>query len=109
MNRKFYFNCNLAGFTYWDGPFVFNELKVGTPLRLVYEPDNKFDPNAVAIYYNDSKIGYIPRDFNELIAPFLEMGHNLFEVVIQKIDPTAHTEHQIKISIYITKNNNDNK
>ncbi|MBQ4479137.1 MAG: HIRAN domain-containing protein [Victivallales bacterium] len=29
--------------------------------RLVREPDNKYDPNAIAVVANGQKIGYIPK------------------------------------------------
>lgn len=32
------------------------------PVSLVPEPDNEFDPNAIAVYCDDMKIGYIPRE-----------------------------------------------
>ena len=31
----------------------------GMPLRLVKEPDNEFDPDAIAVYAGDSKMGYV--------------------------------------------------
>ena len=31
----------------------------GMPLRLVREPDNEFDPDAIAVYAGDSKTGYV--------------------------------------------------
>ncbi|WP_295603193.1 HIRAN domain-containing protein [uncultured Methanobrevibacter sp.] len=31
----------------------------GMPLRLVREPDNEFDPDAIAVYAGDSKAGYV--------------------------------------------------
>ena len=31
----------------------------GMPLRLVREPDNEFDPDAIAVYAGDSKMGYV--------------------------------------------------
>lgn len=52
---------NIAGFTYWEGCIAFQELKVGSQLRLVREADNKFNPYAVAIYYENTKLGFIPR------------------------------------------------
>ena len=29
------------------------------PLKLVKEPDNEFDKNAIAVYAEDEKIGYV--------------------------------------------------
>ena len=50
-------NFHVAGFSYWDGCEAFENLKIGTKLQFEREADNKFDPYAVAIYYNDLKLG----------------------------------------------------
>ena len=59
--RRHWINFDIAGFSYYDGCMVLNELKPGMQLQLVNEENNKFDPYAVAVYYNDYKLGFIPR------------------------------------------------
>ena len=82
--------------------FGFNELKIGTELTLVREEDNRFDPYAVAIYYDESKLGFIPRNQNHEISKFLELGHtNLFEVRINRITPDAQPENLVGAIVYI--------
>ncbi len=44
-----------------------------TELELVREETNRHDPNAVAIYYKDMKLGFIPKNKNEMISQFIEM------------------------------------
>lgn len=89
-------NFNIAGFTFWDGCEAFAELKVGTPLHLVREEENKFDPYAVAIYYEDTKLGFIPRGDNQLVAQFMDLCYNnIFEMRVQRICPDAHPEKQV--------------
>lgn len=61
QERRHFINTTVAGFTYWDGPIVFNELRIGTQLKLKREEDNKFDLYAVALYYGENKIRFIPR------------------------------------------------
>ncbi|MBP7151868.1 MAG: HIRAN domain-containing protein [Paludibacteraceae bacterium] len=100
--KRHYLNFDIAGFSYWEGCLVFNELKIGTELTLMREEDNKFDPYAVAIYYGESKIGFIPRNANHEISKFLELGHtDLFEARINRITPDAHTESQVGVIVYI--------
>ena len=67
---------NVAGMRYWDGATVLDKLKPGKKLRLVAEPRNRHDPNAVAIYRKDVKIGYVPRANNAMIAQLLRFGHH---------------------------------
>ena len=50
--KKMYFmDCHLAGRMYHDADEVWDELKVGTILRLERDKDNHHDPNAVAVIY----------------------------------------------------------
>lgn len=100
--KRHYTTFNIAGFSYWDGCIVFNELKIGTELILMREADNKFDPYAVAIYYGEHKLGFIPRGENQEINKFLELGHDdLFEIRINRLSPDAHTEQQVGVIVYI--------
>lgn len=100
--KRHYTTFDIAGFSYWEGCIVFNELKIGTELALVREEENKFDPYAVAIYYGESKIGFIPRDKNHEISKFLELGYTkMFEPRINRLTPDAHPENQVGVIVYI--------
>lgn len=106
MVNQHYATFHIAGFTYWDGLDVFNELKIGTELTLEAEPDNGHDPNAVKILFKETLLGYIPRGENEEISKFLQLGYpELFSVKINRIDPEAHPENQISITVKINKKN----
>jgi hypothetical protein len=97
-----YVVCHLAGFAHWDGVEAFNELKVGLPLSLQVEPENPYDPQAVAVYFNERKIGYIPSKHNSQLSPFLLFGHvDLFEAFINRVSPESHPEGQIGIVVKI--------
>lgn len=97
-------NFNIAGFTYWDGAEAWESLRIGSKLQLVREADNAFDPYAVAIYHDGMKLGFIPRGENHDISKYLDMGwDDLFEVRVQKLDPAAHTEHQVDVIVYVKK------
>jgi hypothetical protein len=102
MNDRHFSNFNLAGFTYYDGIEVFSNLKIGSPLMLKAEPENKYDPSAVAIWYDDKKLGFVPREENELLFKFLELGYtDLFEARINRISPETHPERQIGVIVRI--------
>ena len=105
MKRKYYINTRVAGVQYNEAIFCVEELKNGKKLKLVREEDNKFDPNAIAIYCDECKIGYIPSDENEELAIFLDQGWgNIFEVYICQYNPEQHPEKQSAINIYVRKN-----
>ena len=95
-------NFHIAGFSYWEGCEAFEYLKIGTRLDLVREDDNRFDPYAVAIYYGDYKLGFIPRGSNHDISKFLDMGlADVFDVRITRITPDAHPENQVEVIVNI--------
>ncbi len=99
-------NFNIAGFTYWDGCMALSELKIGSSLRLERELENRFDPHAVAIYFNDQKLGYIPRSENEMIAKFLDLGYSkIFDLRVQRISPDSHPEKQVGVVLFIKEVN----
>ena len=109
--KKYFMDCHLAGRKYHDADEVWDKLKVGTVLQLQRDLDNRHDTDAVAVmYHNDEDnedycIGYIPRLENAVIATFLEMGWtDLFECRINKINPDAHSEQQIRMTIKIKRN-----
>ena len=100
-------NFHIAGFGYWEGCEAFEQLKIGTKLELVREADNRFDPYAVAIYYGEYKLGFIPRGSNHDISKYLDMGlDDIYEVRITRITPDVHPEQQVEVIVYINDQNN---
>ena len=114
--KKMYFmDCHLAGRKYHDADEVWDELKVGTALKLESDTENRYDTNAIAVIYerknekgelvDEFLIGYIPRDNNVMIANFLEMGwSDIFECRISKLNSEAHPEEQVYLTIKIRRN-----
>jgi len=104
MVNQHYATFYIAGFTYWDGLEVFDELKIGAELKLEAEPTNGHDPNAVKILYGETMLGYIPRDENEEISKFLQLGYSdLFSIKINRINMEAHPEKQVCVTVKINK------
>ena len=64
----------LRGFSYIQGGEHL-ALWEGEELILKREPDNPFDPKAVAVLReNGQRIGYLPREYNAIPAALLEEG-----------------------------------
>ena len=105
MERRHFNHFCIAGFTYYEGPIVFNKLDIGAELQLVAETENKYDPKAVALYFEGHKLGFVPRNENKEMCKLLEMGYtDIFEARIQQIDKTLQPENQIGVIVYIKKN-----
>lgn len=93
---------HIAGFSHWYGYEVFDQLKIGTKLELVSDSDNPYDPNAVAIMFGETKLGYVPSRCNAEIAQFLYFGHSdLFECAVTQVNPDAHPEAQVRVTVNI--------
>jgi len=92
----------IAGFTYWDGLKALPALCPGSVLTLKGEPDNPYDPDAVALYYKKYKLGYIPRTDNSLISKFVFFGlGNVFKAKVSQVDLTVHPARQIRVTVRI--------
>ena len=100
---RHYETFHIAGFQYYDGALVLNELKVGSTLDIVPEFDNPHDPNAIALYFNNMKLGHIPRYINEPIAQMAYFGHTgAFECRVLQIDMTADPWEQVRVGLFFT-------
>ncbi len=94
---------NVAGMRYWDGALVLSKLEPGEKLQLILEPHNSHDSDAVAIYFNNKKIGYIPQELNFFPAQLLRFGHqNVLECRILKVDKNADPWKQLRVGLYVT-------
>ena len=67
----------IAGFQFHDGDAIWPSLAVGEKLALMREATNTHDSDAVAIYFQNNKLGYVPRGENSAIAQMLDRGENL--------------------------------
>lgn len=93
---------HIAGFEYYEGACVFDELRVGKTLTIVAEPHNPHDSEAVAIRLGDSMLGYVPRKNNGLVSKLLRFGHeDVLECRIQQVNPAAHPNAQIRVGLYV--------
>lgn len=96
---------HLAAFAYYDGLEVVDQLKPGTYLDLLAEPTNPYDSEAVAIFYQGKKLGYIPKDRNTLISRMMFYGNgDLLEARVQMVDLTVHPERQLRVVVKFKDN-----
>lgn len=107
--REHLANFHIAGLTYYDYVLCAAALEVGTVLTLKRDTENKFDARAVAIYFNEFKLGFVPRAENRLFYKLLTTGHDIFETRILNIDKTEHPENMIRVIIHIIAKQNNNE
>lgn len=92
---------NIAGFSYYDGAEAFHELKMGERLDISLDPENRYDPHAVAVTYKDYKLGYIPKADNEIFFKLLTVGIKNIVVRVQRLDATEHPEQQVWVIAHL--------
>jgi len=88
----------IAGFQFHKGDSIWSSLDVGEELALVRESSNSYDADAVAVYFQDEKLGYVPRAENSAIAQMLDRGETL-EARISKLMIDEDSWERIRMTI----------
>ena len=100
MSREFY----IAGVQFHESAKVQDNFKVGDELVIRPEPNNKYDPNAVALIYNndgqedDVMIGYVPAKFSGEASAILLTTDNV-KCVLTEVNLAAKTWERFKVKI----------
>ena len=76
----------LAGFEYHRGEGVWPFLVVGALVRLKREPFNMHDPNAIAVWFHNEHIGYVPQRDNALLARLMDNGERLEARIVRLLE-----------------------
>lgn len=76
--------CVVAGTSYRKLDTVEAELQSEVKLEVKREPENQFDKFACALWFGETKIGYIPKEKNEVIARLADAGKSFFAILQAK-------------------------
>jgi hypothetical protein len=90
----------LAGFQYYDGKTLWDEMKLGDALTLVRERDNPHDANAVRVEWNGSRLGYIPRRENADVARQMDRGAAV-KARIVKLTEARNPWQRVLFEVYV--------
>ncbi len=83
-------NTQLAGFQYYQGDTIFSRLDQGDSLTLKRDPINRFDSNAMEVYWGQHKLGHISQTANIGLAQMMDRGETLqaqIETLAMSYDP----------------------
>jgi hypothetical protein len=72
-------------------------------LELVREPDNEYDPCAIALHWNKHKIGFIPAEDNEMLSKLLDIGIPELIAEITFLQKEAAAWENVSIAISVLK------
>lgn len=90
----------LAGFQFYQGKALWDEMKPGDLLQLVRERENPHDANAVRFEWNGSHLGYIPRRENADVARQMDRGAPV-KARIVKLTPARNPWQRIWFEVYV--------
>ena len=90
----------LAGFKYYDGKQLWDQIKVGDALRLVREAANPHDANAIRVEWNERMLGYVPRRENAHLARQMDRGAAI-EARITELQSRRSGRHSISYEIFV--------
>ena len=76
--------CLVAGTSFRKLDKVDNELNKKVKLTMKREADNKFDNFAIALWFQQTKVGYVPREKNEVIARLMDAGKEFYATIQAK-------------------------
>lgn len=85
-----------------------DDLKPGSRITFIAEPDNKYDENAVmALDSQGRKLGYIPRHENNIICALLKAGKGIYGIMPDKQPRVAtvnrHTPYILWVDLYMSE------
>ena len=67
----------LAGSQYYALGELQAEMRVGDPLTLIREPENRHDRRAIRVEWRGTKLGYVPRKENREVAAAMDAGERV--------------------------------
>ena len=77
------------------------DVEPGEPVELIREPQNPYDPNAIAVTIGGETVGYITREDASVLAPLLDAGRShaaLIHSIRGGVPGAAHYGCQVSIA-----------
>lgn len=98
--KVYLLQCFVRGFQYYAGPKIINQINKSGLLEMVREPENEYDSCAIALNFNNQKIGFIPMESNEVLSVLLDTKLLTLQAEITNIEPNAADWESIHVAIY---------
>jgi hypothetical protein len=70
-----------------------SQLIAGTALRMIRQPENTYDNQAIGIFYKNTRIGWVPMEENPVISRLMDAGKAFF----CRIESTSRKGKWVKI------------
>ena len=87
----------ITGMGYYDAKEIdFSKVRF---LSLRLEPNNEYDTNAIEVYHQSTKVGYVPKEENALIAKMMKQDVKIIAQIIE-YNPNSALDKKIKVRLY---------
>lgn len=98
--EKHYFlnQFSIAGFQFHEGVHFIAQMKKGDNLKIINEPENKYDDYAVRIEYKSKMIDYVPRSDNRHLFRMLKQDLSL-HCEITEVNPNEESWQMCKVKV----------
>ncbi len=90
----------LAGFQYYEGKGVWDMMRAGDNLKLVREPQNPHDANAVRVEWRGQPLGYVPRRENGDVARQMDRGVPVKARIVQ-LREARNPWQRVEFEVYV--------
>ena len=90
----------LAGFQFYQGKQLWDDMRVGDLLTLVRESANAHDSNAVRVEWRGHTLGYVPRRDNRAVARQLDSGGKI-EARISRLTQHRNPWQRIEFEVFV--------
>lgn len=92
------FKTELVGTQYEGRNERIEKVKIGDKVKLIREPDNKYDSNAIDVHNDEGTLGHIPSDVAYNLAQILDNGHK-YVAEVSNVVPLSQRSKKCKSSI----------
>lgn len=106
INIKESFYTKIVGVTFEERQESIKSLVEGNQVSLIREPENTFDPFAIAIYCDNLKIGYLKKELANHLSKNLDEGIHYTGIISQV---TGGDTKNYGVNLYIKKVGADNE
>ena len=73
----------VSGISYYQD--IVKNIDYNCELHMISEINNPFDKEAIAIYYNECKIGYVPKNYKHKMKQYITNNNKMKIINIKKI------------------------
>lgn len=107
MRHILLFACGVAGFAHYEGADILDKIRDGDSVAIRPEPDNKYDPFAIALFWEGKKLGYVPRVSTALIHRFIKANLKVEGQVEHTVNSSNPNERVVVSILYAHRDSTD--